>query len=257
MQLSKIEFYKISKRPELKLLLFIILIPVILTFYISNANVDAQLPFRINGLVSSGNYAMNTLLFGYSFLIIHIIFSLLATGSISNEKTQNHLFLYFPQVNNRKKLYQAKSRTLNSAIIIQAVTYIIFSWLFAKIFMSKSVISNQLFDSNSYIYGLVVIAYIVELMFFTQLVLTTGIFLKPLHNIFLSVGLIIANLFISTVPGLQYFTTKFYLNELMSAGHTGNTNNILIHFGLSMGISVIGLIICNIVGKKYYNKVSY
>ncbi|AEE97127.1 hypothetical protein Mahau_1951 [Mahella australiensis 50-1 BON] len=250
-EIFRAEIFKITRKVEYWLSFIIFIVPLILAFSIQYPKFGLDISFPPGVSTISRFYLMIvTLGFVTDLGVYHILFSVIATNTLSSEIDSNYFMLYLPRLKRKDNLYTVKSLVLSGALLIHILLYCIFSYLVSEIIItSNSLISQTFFDKYSFYCFANMIAMAFELICFANIALFTGLFFKPLQNILLSIGIFIcSNIFYST-PIVKYIIPRYYTKSLAALPDMTEKGPISYNLIMVIIISFMYIIITNIVGR--------
>lgn len=190
--------------------------------------------------------------------IYHAFFSVIATNTLSSELDSKYYMMYFPKVPSKSELYTVKSKVLTEALLIHIIIYLLVSFLFCY-FLAGEIdnISKDVFDIYSFYYICNIIIMTIELITFSNMSLMLGIFLKPLANILVSIGIYILQLWLYNVPIIKYILPKYYTEKLLNMDDWISRGPILKWSLMGIFVMLIYIVISQLIGRKLINKENY
>jgi|GEM_PF-898292 len=253
----KAEIFKITRKVEYWLSFIIFVVPLILAFSIQYPNFGLDMSFPPGVSMISRFYLMIvTLGFVTDLGVYHILFSVIATNTLSSEIDNNYFMLYLPRLKRKDSLYTVKSLVLSGALLIHILLYCAFSYLISEIIItSNPIISQTFFDKYSFYCFANLIAMVFELICFANIALFTGLFFKPLQNILLSIGIFIcSNIFYST-PIIKYIIPRYYTKSLVALPDMMDKGPISHNLIMAIAVSCVYIFAMNIVGRWKIRKI--
>lgn len=245
MNIIKVEYRKLFKRVEFWCSLIIIIIPVLL--FIGSKN-DSSIAMAIET-----KSRFNTVIISFGFAlqlgIYHLVFSVLATNLLSNERYSNYTTLYFPHIKEKGKLFIKKTLVIDSVILAHSIIYVLFS-----LSMSYLILNNidgySFFDKDTILYVTAILASLLDFITFVNLILVLGLFLKPLQNIFSAIILFVGNALFFDIPIIGHLLPMKYIQTLMNMQYKGDIGIIIKNFVIILVLIIIYNIIIQVIGHK-------
>lgn len=251
MNISKIEFSKLFRRVEFWCSWIILIVPIALfigSMSDSSMAMAIETKSRFNSVVISLGFALQ-------LGVYHLLFAILATNLLSVELNTNYSTLYFPHIRNKASLYTKKTLVINTVMILHTLVYILFS-LGASYIMLTNMQGHSFIDKETIWYVLTIVASVLEFITFVNIILCTGLFLKPLQNIFLAITMFIARFLVYDIPVVGNIMPMKYIQELMNMENKGDLSILITNFFIVLVLSIIYNLSAQIIGRKTLRKYS-
>lgn len=216
--LVKIEFIKIVKRKDFLLMLSMIFIPIM--YSIGLAMNSKSFTYVGEHKVSALTFASEMYTFVYMCFVYFVILSVCAVRSLKGEIENKSIQLYAQRVNNRKKLFFAKSVAYHILVIGSALIFVLVSLVCFYLFMirRKDVAVFDFCRQGEFIYCVVNMLSILLCFIFT---INASMFFCAYRKSFEAMGIFIfmwlAFMYLKELSYIKYFIPIYYVEKIVNS----------------------------------------
>jgi len=216
MNIAGIEIFKILKRRESLLLFAMWLIPLIYAYGFSSGS-DAFI-FRGTGDISCLTWIQIMFSMLQQIFIFHVFVVIIAARSLASEIEERSLALYIPRINNRRRVFAAKTTGLIVFVSAVVAGYLAVSVIaYYSLMVRVPKIASGAFWSGERSLNLALYSIEVALgiVFVAVLALFVASRLKALVSVAVTTVSLIVITVLSQLNGSAYVTPWFYLSRLL------------------------------------------
>lgn len=250
--LVKIELSKIVKRKDFLLMLSMIFIPVM--YSIGLAMNSKSFTYVGEQKVSGLGFASEMYTFVYMCFVYFIILSVGVIRSLKGEIENKSIQLYVQRINNRKKIFFAKSMAYHILLIGSTVIFILISLICFYLFVvgREDIAVLDLCSQGEFLYC---VSNIISILLCFVFTINVSMFFCAYRKSFEAMGMFIfmwlAFMYLKQLAYIKYFVPIYYVEKIVNADvGSGDWKSLITILVLVFIYSVI----CMVFGWKKFEK---
>ena len=247
----KVEMFKMIRKRETKIIFCLLALPIL--FSVLFANVPAfVVDYPFGDKIPQLPFAVTVFGFFSTLGVFGLVFSILATSTLSSEISSHHTLLFFPRLASKKKLFSSKLYVLLVVVLIWFALFIVSSMVGYILTQNsdKAVYAKTFTDESTIYWVLNAVCFLFELFFIVGVVLLLGLYLNNMVSILVSLAIVYGSVLFSEVPVLCYALPSYYKKMAMDCVDLNNTSSLIGYTLGCVAVSLVYLLISQVVGRK-------